>query len=495
MCVFSTPSMARRSAPKPATPMRAPEPRLRAQSAAVSRSDTAVIAPATLAATYELIADTRAMLQSAGTDEDHRQYRPASVADKRTLLLSNGIAEGREALAQTPRGTRRSVSFMAAAEQSELDAAAAPPQLHQPRRLTAVRDDACGTFTLHEVMGAPPSSDNPSLGTAANALQSAAFRPATPVTEPETDDPVTVPAVEEGSALEEVHAEVGDEEFERSRQGPDTQAAAAPTDAAAAASGHAAATGAVHQPRGLPITAPPQAARRSRDQSRQTLAPRKASQARTRTRSRGMSVIEVVRSVTSASNAADATDQGRRRPSQTSGTLGNPREQVAVVTAPDSAGNAGGPEGHLLQRPPTPYYLDSRSALEHPGQPDTGATLAAPPVQNPASKPQQPEEQSQPLASPASAHTDARVQAAAGVAPASPSTLRGPEPGAGGRGGGGGGGGIGRYRPTPGPVPPQGGSYSPGGDRVRITMTAWTRVGFEVTLEMSVAVNIEGRVR
>ena len=93
----------------------------------------------------------------------------------------------------------------------------------------------------------------------------------------------------------------------------------------------------VNQQSELPIASPMEFARLSRDQCRHPSAPRKSTQARPRTRSRGMSVIEVVRNVTSAGAAADATDQGRRRPSQTPSTVHNPREPALAMIVPDSA--------------------------------------------------------------------------------------------------------------------------------------------------------------
>ena len=456
------PPATRRSVAASVTPARAltrrPE---RAHSAAAPRSGAVMIAPKTVAATYELIADTRALLQTASAD-------PVSHNGHHAGSASNLPEEEQGTLARTPRGTRRSVSFMAAEEQSDLHAAAGP----QPRRRTANMNDACVSPRLDTIAGAACSPGRQLQPTVWESPGSTALKPAAPVAKPGAEDPVTVPAASEDSVPKEIGTAMRSSDHAQPLQSPDTAApasASASTTTAAAANANAAVLAAVNQRSAPSEVLPPVFARLSRDLSRRTSDSRKASQTRPWTRPRGNSMTEVIRNATPTGAAADATILSRRS-SQTHGVADTSQEIAPAAVAPSSASEAAGPEGSSAHRPPTPYYFYTTGTGEQAGRPDTTATPAATAAQHGAPVPPPPVEASTPLVSPGNEHADRQTPATAGATARSLSTPHEPAAGIAGRGGGGSG--IGRYRPTPGPAEPKGGTYSATGGRVRVCVAA-----------------------
>ena len=161
----STLAAARRFLSSEASAETATERRQRSRSAVASKSAAVQVAPEALAAAYETLKGTRALLESAGSAQAARELQELD-SNSRTMQLLRSIAQPNpdislhpilnpgqnppreQAAAATHRPSRasrpsivRTVSFLAPGQQAALDAADEPP-VHKPRRLTAARDDA-----------------------------------------------------------------------------------------------------------------------------------------------------------------------------------------------------------------------------------------------------------------------------------------------------------------------------------------------------------------
>ncbi len=417
------------------------------------------VAPEALAAAYEALKGTRALLESASTAQAARELRELD-SNSRTMQLFRSIAgchpnpdlnltqnptlpREQTAAMRHSRASRpsisRAVSFLAPGQQAALDAADEPP-LHKPRRLTAPRDGATEGPEASSSHADDALSEPPGAHKGGSTGSTSAMDP------PASDSEQTAAAATSATPAAEALA---------------ASATAGVHAAAVAVPLHSCPRAVAEQDHALG-GATASHGKRPSAMLDAGLLPRQSSTLRqgAKRRTRGMSIVlDAAQSAVplAGSPTSQPLPPHSRAASEAAPTAFAGPLEARAAAKPAGAADA---EADLAARPPTPYYsyTDGGSAQPVPTSVANGSAVAAHQPMHPAAQTAQLDSQAARMMAQPVPNGKRRSRSVGGEAQPGPPTRRGSgaagtyrmssaSGGASAPGRGGGGGGIGRYRP------------------------------------------------